>query len=69
MRRSKQILKDLDTVRFYSRNDDESDGFNDGVFDSSKSKQPNDKSVYGLDNPYIDYLRDKVRDSKQNKGR
>lgn len=61
---SKNILKDLDTFRFHQK--EEEDDF--GPFDSS-SRKPKDKSMYGLDNPYIDYLNEKIQECKLKKGR
>ena len=61
---SKSIIKDLDTFRhFFTKEEDDSN-----VFDS-KDKKPKDKSIYGLDDPYIDYLHEKIKESKLKKGR
>lgn len=64
---SKAILKDLDTFRFQFGKSDEAKK-NQNYFDSRGNKVK-DKAIYGLDNPYIEYLREKVRESKLEKGR
>lgn len=64
---SKAILKDLDTFRFQFGKSEES-GKDSNIFDS-RGKKAKDKAIYGLDNPYIEYLREKVRESKLEKGR
>ena len=63
---SRNIIQDLDSFRGYFKKDSEETG--EEFFDS-KAQRPRDKSVYGLDDPYIEYLQDKVRESKLQKGR
>jgi len=64
--KSKSILKDLDTFRSFHKNEETED---DKVFFDSRSSRSKGKGMYGLDNPYIEYLREKIRESKLKKGR
>jgi len=59
---SRNVLKDLDTFRHhFSKERGEQE---DSAFYDTQSKRPRDKTVYGLDNPYIEYLKQKVYESK-----
>ena len=64
--KSKSILKDLDTFRSYHREDKDKD-FQE--FYDSRSKRPKDKAAYGLDDPYIEYLKEKVQENRLTKRR
>lgn len=62
---SKSILRDIDSFKFHY---DKSERDESKMFDS-RYKRPKDKAIYGLDNPYIEYLKEKVQESRLKKDR
>lgn len=64
--KSRNILKDLDTFRYHFSEDKNQE---DKEFFDSRSRKQKDKTIYGLDDPYIEYLKERIRENKLRKGR